>query len=458
MISVSHIGEALEQVLEKDANRLAREIGFVKRERNLSGADFVQTVVFGWLEKGDASLERLTQVAQEREVTISGPGISKRFTPQAALLLEKVLGRLAQYRMCAEAVEIPLLRRFSAVILEDSSSVTLPTVLVNVWQGCGGKRNASKSAVKMHVRWDVLSGELTGPVLTDARVPDVRGPFKETPLPAGSLYLADLGYFDLAWLGQLAKRVDGEKRFFLMRLKGQVKLYWRTGKQIELHGLLPQQVGQAAQYGVLVGVQARLPARLIMIRVPKEVAEQRQERLIEDAKKDGKQVTEEQLYLAHWILLITTVPVKRMSIAEALILVRLRWQIELLFKLWKTYGQVDEWQTKKPWRILCEFYGKLIAMLLQHWLLLLGCWHDPHRSIVKAAEVIRHAALRLMSALHEDASVARVLHAIQRSMRSGCRLNTRKTSPNTSQLLLDGLDWSIHELASLPMAEASGET
>ena len=97
-------------------------------------------------------------------------------------------------------------------------------------------------------------------------------------------------------------------------------------------------------------------------------------------------------------------------------------------------------------------------MLLQHWLLLLGCWHDPHRSIVKAAEVIRRAALRLMAALHEDAPLARVLHSIQRSMRSGCRLNTRKTHPSTSQLLLDGLDWSIGELVSLPMAEEVGET
>src|SRR5260370_35160312 len=100
----------------------------------------------------------------------------------------------------------------------------------------------------MHVRWDVLSGELSGPALTDARVPDVRRPFKETPLPAWSLYVADLGYFDLTWLGQLGKRVDGEKRFFLMRLKGQGKLYWRTGKQIQLHDLLPQQIGQAIQY------------------------------------------------------------------------------------------------------------------------------------------------------------------------------------------------------------------
>ena len=81
MISIPQIQEALEQVLEKDAKRIAREIGFVKRERNLSGADFVQTLVFGWLEKGDASMERLTQVAEVREVTISAPGFSKRFIP-----------------------------------------------------------------------------------------------------------------------------------------------------------------------------------------------------------------------------------------------------------------------------------------------------------------------------------------------------------------------------------------
>ena len=106
---------------------------------------------------------------------------------------------------------------------------------------------------------------------------------------------------------------------------------------------------------------------------------------------------------------------------------------------------------------VASFSGKLIAMLLQHWLLLLGCWHDPHCSILKAAEVIRRAA-RLMAAWHGEASVASILHSIQRSMRLGCRLHTRKTSPNTSQLLLDGLDWPILELASLPMPEASGET
>jgi hypothetical protein len=48
---------------------------------------------------------------------------------------------------------------------------------------------------------------------------------------------------------------------------------------------------------------------------------------------------------------------------------RLRWQIERLFRLWKEHGHIDEWRSKKPWRILCEVYGKLAAMLIQQWLI-----------------------------------------------------------------------------------------
>ena len=112
----------------------------------------------------------------------------------------------------------------------------------------------SNSAVKMHVRWDALSGELQGPILTDGRVPDVRSPFKDVPLPAESLSIADLGSFDLLWLKPLAKRYQGQKRFFLTRLKSQVGWLWRTGKRVAWRGLLPQQFGQAVQYGVLGGV------------------------------------------------------------------------------------------------------------------------------------------------------------------------------------------------------------
>jgi len=36
---------------------------------------------------------------------------------------------------------------------------------------------------------------------------------------------------------------------------------------------------------------------------------------------------------------------KRASYAEILVLLRLRWQIERLFRLWKEYAKIDEWRT-----------------------------------------------------------------------------------------------------------------
>jgi hypothetical protein len=116
-----------------------------------------------------------------------------------------------------------------------------------------------------------------------------------------------------------------------------------------------------------------------------------------------------------------------------------RGQIELLFKLWKQYGQIDEWRTTHSWRILCELYAKLIGILLQHWLIVLLAWQDEQRSLVKLAQVIRDGSLSLMEALAGSRSLHHAILAIGRRMRAGCGMNKRKKHPNSAQLLRDGL-------------------
>ncbi len=439
MISVTQLENQMREVLEEGAERLAKETGFIQRERAFSGAEFVQLLVFGWLQEPEASLDDLTQVAQEREVTISAPGLSQRFTEQAAAFLQAVLTALVQVVLPTEPVDIPLLKRFSAVIVEDSSTVALPDDLKDTWQGCGGNQSHTQAAVKLHVRWDLLNGTLWGPRLTAGRVSDQQSPFKQEALPEESLYIADEGYLSLSWLKAQAEA----KRFFLVRPKNNTAFFDRKGQRLHLENLLPRRVGQSVQLPVLVGTRVRLLARLLIVRVPPEVAEQRREHLRETARKHGKTPTEQQLFLANWTIVITNVSAKRLSVPEALVLLGARWQIELLFKLWKSQGKIDEWRSKNPWRILCELYAKLMAMVIQHWMVLLGTWHDAHRSLVKAAAVVRRSALAFLEVLMQRRSLTSLVDKLTHAMQSGCRLNTRATHPNTSQLLLAEVRWAL---------------
>ena len=179
--------------------------------------------------------------------------------------------------------------------------------------------------------------------------------------------------------------------------------------------------------------------RLLMMRVPHEIAEQRRERLLADAARQQKQVSAQALELASWLLLLTDAPAKRLSLEEAIVLQRERWQIELLYKLWKQYGHIDEWRTAHSWRILCELYAKLIGVLLQHWLIVLFAWQDEQRSLVKLAQVIRDGSLSLMEAFAGYRCLHTAILSIARRMRSGCCMNQRKKHPNSAQLLRSGL-------------------
>src|SRR5262249_50389694 len=139
---------------------------------------------------------------------------------------------------------------------------------------------------------------------------------------------------------------------------------------------------------------------------------------------------------ADWTLSLPHVPADRLTLQEALALGHARWQIERLFKLWKSQGVIDQWRSTHPWRILCELYAKLMAMILQHWLVLTSCWPFPNGSWVKAAATIRTYAILVASALVGLADRTQVLEHLRQCLAAGCRLNPRKTHPNTYQLLL----------------------
>ncbi len=324
------------------------------------------------------------------------------------------------------------------MIIEDSSVIVLPASLAVVWQGCGGTNGACSAAVKVHVRWELKGGQMWGPSLTDGRVSDHHSPFAAQAIIAWSLYIADLGYFSIQGMQQRRQ----QRGFSLTRLRSKTVLCTPAGQRVDLSHLLPRRVGQMKEMRVLVGGQ-RYPMRLLMLRVPAAVAEQRREEMREEARRRQTTLSSEALELADWTVLLCDVPSKRLSFEEALVLLRERWQVELLFKLWKSEGLVDEWRTQKPERILCELYAKLIGLLVQHWLIVAFAWQDSQRSFVKLARVIHDTACGLLQALHGQISWPQAFERIQRRMQAGCQMNKRRKHPNSGQLLEEGLEWSL---------------
>jgi hypothetical protein len=217
MSSVTQIEEAIQHVFGQ-ANPLARQTGFVQRvyPGKFDGKSFAATLVLGQLQPGEVSLSQFAHFATHLGVKVAGQGIDERYGKQAALFLHELLQVAFTQVMVADPVATPLLERFAAVIVEDSSTFSLPDELEEVWQGCGGNRSSTRSAFKWQVRWDLVSGSLCGQALQDGRVPDTRSALCERSLATKSVRIVDLGYFDC---GQFRKDAASGSYLFT-RFKG----------------------------------------------------------------------------------------------------------------------------------------------------------------------------------------------------------------------------------------------
>ena len=400
----------------------------------LGGAEFAQTLTFGWLSNPEATLEELAQTAASLGVTISPQGLDQRFTPAAAACLKGVLGAAIERMVCASSpTAIPMLQSFPAVYIQDSSLIKLPEQLAVVWRGCGGRSGLGQSTLKVEVRWELKGGCLTGPLLEDGRVNEHRSLIQAKPLPKGSLRIADLGYWSLS---EMQAQSDAGV-FWLSYLQCHTVVFDQHQRRWNVVDLLQAQGSSRIELPVYLGVSVRLPARLLAVRVSQEVADRRRHYLHQRAQRLQKPVSRTALALANWTVIVTNLPAERLSLSEALVLIRIRWQVELLFKLWKSQGQVDEWRSAKPWRILCEVYAKLLAMLIQHWLFLLSCWCSPDRSLTKAAQTVRRQALHLASSFAILEQLVNAIQIIQRCLSVGCRINKSRITPRAYQLLLE---------------------
>lgn len=432
--TITQIADAMQTALDHVPEQNARPTGFLRRKRKLTAAVFVKTLVFGFLSNPNASRDELTRVAATLGLTITPQSLDQRLTPEAAELLRLVLQASIQAMITADPVSLAILDRFTEVVLLDSSTISLPEELRSTWTGCGGVNpEKGNAAFKLSVAFDLKTGRLRGPDLEAGRVNDKKTALAGAALGAGALRIADLGSFKIATL----RRMDQAGGYSLSRFQAGTVISDAAGRRWSRLSQWLHDRGERVDQEIRLGDRDRLPCRLLARRVPESVADRRVRRLRAEAAEDGRNLSPECVALASWTVFVTNVPSHRLDVEEALALGRARWQIELLFKLWKSHGRIDEWHSAKPAAILCEVYAKLIAMVVQHWVVLVSSWEHVDRSLVKVCQTIRKYAWSLAAAVGQRPTVRRVIKTLRAICQKGCRMNKRKKHPNTFQRLLN---------------------
>jgi hypothetical protein len=423
LTTIPQLSQILQQLLIEDANRIGGESGFIQRQRKLSGASFAQSLIFGYQANPQASLEELCQSARVCGVEISSQGLQERLnSPQANRFLHQLLLQGVSYLVRSHSERDDLLAPFTGVYIQDSSRIELPSCLRTLWQG----NSTNQATLKLHAVLDYQNG-LFDLTLASGRAHDC--PLQTVDLPAGSLRLADLGYFKVKVFEQLNR----QGVWWVSRLPARAGI-WQNDQVMHVLDWLNQQESMCIDQAVELTRQ-RLPCRLLAMRVPAQVAKERRKRARESAKARKKsQLKPETLALCDWTILVTNLPPEAFTPDEILSLQRLRWQIELLFKLWKTDLSIDAWRSQQPHQILTEVYAKLLLALVQHWLLLLGCWQQENRSLVKAAKALRKHAFHILAALPDFTQLLHALRLILPTL-ARCTVQKRKARPATFQLL-----------------------
>lgn len=358
--------EKLQQFFSETARRIAKETKFVQCESPLTGELFLLTLTLTVLQYGSIVLDQLAKTAARVNpaVKLTGQAFKARFNAFAVAFLKAMFVEALQLSVPGAARVVPLLQNFSAVYLLDATTVAFPDALATDFLGCGGA--GPKAAAKVYLLCNWLTGKYETLRVEPGRQPDQNmGSKFVAGRAAGALWLFDLGFFNAAFLADIARAGS----FFLCRLAAAQQVFWvpqtdGSLARFDLDALLRQAPRELFETNVVFGPKREVQTRLICAPVPADVAAQRRRRAREAARKQGRTPTQKSLQRCDWTLLLTNASAADLPTSTVAEVYRVRWQIELVFKLYKSDAQLAHTNAREAQRIKCEFYAKLIALVL----------------------------------------------------------------------------------------------
>jgi hypothetical protein len=440
---IDTVATTLQTALGPVLDTMGRHTGVIQRQRKFTGASLLQMVVLTVLKSPKAPIDEFVRTAARLGVTVTAEAVKKRFTAPLVRFLRAGLQQMLQHTIAADPTALPLLEKFPTVELGDSTTVTLPDEYAGEFPGCGGTNGSGQAAVKIQWAYELRSGRVTQLDVYPGRHSDALSADPQAVVRRGSLLIRDLGYFSLKRFQSLGQG----GAYWISRWPLGTAVFDVAGTPLDLLAYVRRQWTGTHPIDVpmMLGTRERLPCRLIALRVAQEVAARRRQKVYQRAGKHGTVPSAEQLSWCEWTVFLTNCPVELLSWHEVVVLYRARWQIELVFKLWKSHNQLaacgPRWSAVER---MALFWAKLIGVLIQHWLLVTSSWSNPRRSCWKASQVIGDWIVTISRVLHDREALLGVLRDLSREIAAVAHVKKRKKAPSSWQLLLNPglLNWT----------------
>jgi Transposase DDE domain len=370
-------------------DRIARRTGFVKRARKLGAKHFLNTLMFSVTNQANRSLPDITADLNEHfEINISKEGLHKRFNKQGVAFLKELVKHQLSHHTSLFQPDESFTRYFSGVNIKDSSKFSLPAINSDAYPGFG---NFSKTNGLMNLQYefDLISGNWKVLDLTTLKTNDQLDSRNTiNSICEGELYIRDLGYITPTYL----KGIIEKRGYFLNRMPPQATLQNLQKEPIRWKSInrkFARTNAHALDMDVLIYEREPVKCRLIVEPVTDTEYRRRLKSAYSSAKRHGVGITHEHKIRCRYNTFITNVNREILPLDKIRKVYYLRWQIELVFKTWKSTFEIHKVKKVKTERMECQLLAKLLWVLLNWRLFQSSNNHVKKHSPIEGVSLIK---------------------------------------------------------------------
>ena len=322
---------------------------------------FLRMILFDQMNIDQPTLEQhCISITKDKGKKICKQALDKRFNERSVWFIQSLFERYLGDQLSSLKIPSAFGDHFSAIRIMDSTEFKLPECLSEDFPGFGG--DGTKSCTQIQFEYDILSGKINHLDIVDARTPDfVYATRYLNGIQSNELIIRDLGYSRI----DSFKEIEQKEAYYISRLHPSITLFERRGKAIlplsyqTILKRLKQSGKEYLDIPLYLGI-TKHPVRLTANLLKPEAIKKRL------TKKIHRKNTKNRKYkcLSQMNLFITNIPKQMLPADQVYGLYKVRWQIELIFKTWKSVLKIDHVRKMKANRFKCYLISKLLWILM----------------------------------------------------------------------------------------------